>query len=130
MPDLDPFVSASEGSPRVEIERRKHVRYAAEAIPRIRFLIQPGFCFEHGLLKDVSVSGLCLIVDHALPVAAQLIVQLPGRRRGSSLSRLARVLRVEPDGDGRWLVGCQLSSLLSDEEISNLNLTGKKADRA
>jgi hypothetical protein len=37
-----------------------------------------------------------------------------------SLSRSARVLRVEPDGEGRWLVGCELSSLLSDEEITAL----------
>ena len=130
MPDPDPFVSGSDGSPPLEIERRKHVRYKLAALPRIRFMTQPGFCFDLGLLKDVSVSGLCLIVDHALPVAAQLIVQLPGRHRGSSLSRSVRVLRVEPDGDGRWLVGCQLSSLLTDEEISNLILTGKKADRA
>ena len=120
MPDPDPFVPAFDGSPQLEIERRKHVRYVVAALPRIRFMTQPGFCFDHGLLKDVSVSGFCLIVDHALPVAAQLIVQLPGSRRGRSLSRSSRVLRVEPDDDGRWLVGCQLSSLLSDEEISEL----------
>jgi hypothetical protein len=120
MPDLDPIVAVSDGSPHVEIERRKHIRYKVAALPRIRFLTQPGFCFDHGLLKDISASGLCLIVDHVLPVAAQLVVQLPGRRRGNSLSRSARVLRVESDSAGRWLVGCQLSSLLSDEEVRDL----------
>jgi hypothetical protein len=120
MPDPAPLVPAPDASPQAEIERRKFVRYALAAPPRTRFLAQPGFLFDAGLLRDVSVSGLCLILDHVLPVDARLIVQLPGRRRGSSLSRSARVLRVEPDGDGRWLVGCQLSSLLSDEEITAL----------
>ena len=75
---------------------------------------------SRGMLKDISVSGFCLILKHALPVDARLIVQLPGRRRGISLSRAARVLRVESDGESRWLVGCELSSLLSDEEITAL----------
>ena len=120
MPDAAPLVPASDASSQAEIERRKYVRYALAAPPRTRFLIQPGFRFYHGLLKDISVSGFCLILNHALPLDARLIVQLPGRRRGSSLSRSARVLRVKPDGDGRWLVGCQLSLLLSEEEIAEM----------
>jgi hypothetical protein len=120
MPDPDPFVSASDTSPQAEIERRKVVRYSPAAPPRIRFLAQPGFRFDHGLLKNVSVGGLCLILNHALPLDARLIVQLPSQRRGSSLSRSARVLHVEQDSDGRWLVGCQLTSVLSDEELAAL----------
>jgi hypothetical protein len=113
-------VEAAVSSSQEELERRKFVRYALATPPRIRLLVQPGFRFDEGMLKDISVSGFCLILKHALPVDARLIVQLPGRRRGMSLSRSARVLRVESHGEGRWLVGCELSSLLSDEEITAL----------
>jgi hypothetical protein len=120
MPTPASSAEAAVTSSQEEVERRRFVRYALAAPPLIRCLVQPGFRFDHGLLKDISVSGFCLILKHALPVDARLIVQLPGRRRGISLSRAARVLRVESDGEGRWLVGCELSSLLSDEEITAL----------
>src|SRR5919109_1380314 len=83
-------------------ERRRYVRYRLAPRPRTRYLAQPGFQFGEGLLHDVSAGGLCLLVAHALTVGARLIVQLPGRRHGSSMSRAARVLRVDPDGPGRW----------------------------
>jgi len=99
------------------IERRAFVRYCLIPPPPVRFLAQPGFEFREGLLRDVSTCGLCMVLDQPLPVTARLVVQLPSRRRGSSLSRPARVLRVEPDGQGRWIVGCQLSAPLSHEEM-------------
>jgi hypothetical protein len=117
MPTPASSVEADVTSSQEEVERRKFVRYTLATPPRIRLLVQPGFRFDDGMLTDISVSGFCLILRHALPVDARLIVQLPGRRRGISLSRSARVLRVEPHGEGRWLVGCELSSLLSDEDI-------------
>ena len=120
MPTPASSAEAAVTSSQEEVERRKFMRYALATPPRIRLLVQPGFRFDEGMLKDISVSGFCLILKHALPVDARLIVQLPGRRRGISISRSARVLRVEPDGEGRWLVGCELSSLLSDEEITAL----------
>jgi hypothetical protein len=99
------------------IERRAFVRYCLIRPPPVRFLAQPGFEFREGLLRDISTCGLCLLLDQPLQVAARLVVQLPSRRCGSSLSRAARVLRVEPDGQGRWIVGCQLSAPLSPEEM-------------
>src|SRR5262245_9993918 len=120
MPHPDPFELASDQSRQTEIERRKFVRYVLDTPAPTRFLAQPGFQMGKGLLKDVALSGFCLIVDQSLPVDARLVVRLPGHRRGSTLSRSARVLRVEPDGEGSWLVGCQLSWPLSDEEMSAL----------
>jgi hypothetical protein len=89
-------------------------------------LAQPGFQFREGILQDVSAAGLCLIVDQLLTVGSRLIVQLPGRRHGSSLSRAARVLRVESLGPDRWRVGCRLSGVLSPEELTALQ-TGATA---
>src|SRR5262249_37352938 len=96
-------------------ERRKYVRYRLAPHRRARYLAQTGFQFGDGLLHDVSAGGVCLLVDRALAVGARLIVQLPCRRHGS-MSRAARVLRVDPDGPGRWRVGCRLSISLSPED--------------
>ena len=128
MPNSDPFELASDQSLQSEIERRKFVRYVLDPPAPTRFLAQPGFQMGKGLLKDVSVSGFCLIVDQPLPVDARLVVRLPGHRRGTTLSRSARVLRVEPDGEGRWLVGCQLSGLLSNEEMAALRASCQLPD--
>jgi hypothetical protein len=94
-----------------------------------RSLAQPNCQFRNGILKDISARGLCLILDCALPVGQRLVVQIPGRRRGSSLSRLAQVLRVEPNGEGRWLVGCKMNCPLSNEEIRVLGRASKAPAR-
>jgi len=120
MPDIPATVPSSAPPQLLQIERRQCVRYALDPNPRTRFLAQPGFQFSEGLLKDASAGGFCLVLDRPLAVGARLVVQLPGRRRGSTLSRSARVLRVEMDGAGQWLVGCQLTVRLSDEELRAL----------
>ena len=73
--------------------------------------------FREGLLKDISTRGLCLILDDAPAVGKRHIVQLPGRQRGTSLCRVVQVKHVESDGAGRWLVGCEICTALSNEQI-------------
>ena len=112
-----PFsASTTELSP----ERRRSVRYYALTSPRTRFLVQPGFQFGEGRLQDISAAGFCLLLNHPLALKTRLVVQLPGRRPGSSLSRTALVVRVQEEKQGSWLLGCQLNSPLSPEELSRL----------
>jgi hypothetical protein len=73
--------------------------------------------FREGLLKDISPRGLCLILDEAVPVSKRLVVRLPGRKRGTSLCRVVQVKHVQPNGAGRWLVGCEMNSALSNEQL-------------
>jgi hypothetical protein len=76
--------------------------------------------FRDGLLKDISPRGLCLILDEALAVSKRIVVRLPGRWRGASLCRVVQVKHVEPDGAGRWLIGCEMSTALSNEQMRML----------
>jgi hypothetical protein len=112
----------------VKIERRATVRYYLLPNPPVRFLARPGFQFGTALLRDVSATGLCLALEQYLEAGTRLVVQLPGRRRGSSLSRTAVVLRVQALDDGRWLAGCQLNPRLSDHEMRELRLDGQAGE--
>jgi hypothetical protein len=110
-------------------ERRAFVRYRLATSPQVRLLAQPGFQFRRGFLRDVSVCGVCLEVNEELAVATRLVVQFPARRKGSSLSRAGRVLRLQPDGQGRWLVGCRLHLPLSPEEVTAIQECGRLTDQ-
>src|SRR5947209_7805930 len=101
-------------------ERRRSVRYYALTGPCTRFMAQPGFQFGEGRLKDISICGFCLVLNHPLALKTRLVIQLPGRHSGNSLSRTARVVRVQQEGQGSWALGCQLNSPLSPEELNAL----------
>ena len=117
MTNTGPSLDAPSAAPSPEAERRRFVRYCCAPYPRVRSLVQPEMQFREGLLKDVSTRGLCLILDDAPEVGKGLIVQLPGRQRGTSLGRLVQVKYVESDGAGRWLVGCEMRTALSNEQL-------------
>jgi len=117
MTNTAPSLDAPSVAPSPEAERRRFVRHCCAPYPRVRSLVQPEMQFREGLLKDVSTRGLCLILDDAPEVGKGLIVQLPGRQRGTSLGRLVQVKHVESDGAGRWLVGCEMRTALSNEQL-------------
>ena len=117
MSDTEPSLNVPDAAADATAERRRFVRYCCAPYPRVRSLTQPEMQFREGLLKDVSRRGLCLILDDAPAVATGLIVQLPDRQRGASLCRVVQVKHVESDGAGRWLVGCEMRTALSNEQI-------------
>jgi hypothetical protein len=117
MPNTAPSLDAPSAAPSPEAERRRFVRYCCAPYPRVRSLVQPEMQFREGLLKDVSTRGLCLILDDAPGVGKGLVVQLPGRQRGTSLCRVVQVKHVESDYAGRWLVGCEIRTALSNEQL-------------
>ena len=109
------FIGVAEGS------APRSVPAVLRGIQRTdRFLVQPGFQFGEGRLQDISAAGFCLLLNHPLALKTRLVIQLPGRRPGSSLSRTALVVRVKEEKPGSWLLGCQLNSPLSPEELSRL----------
>jgi hypothetical protein len=120
MPDSASLANVQSDAHHLRTERRRFVRYSLRPRPRTRWLVQPELRLHDGLLKDISVHGLCLILDHALPLGQQLVVQLRGQQRGGSLCRVAKVQRVEPDGAGQWLVGCELITPLTNEQMRSL----------
>jgi serine/threonine protein kinase len=71
-------------------------------------------------IEDVSRRGLALVLARRLERETVLTLELtvPGQKSPTSL--LACVKRVQAQGFGHWLIGCEFPELLSDEQMQAL----------
>lgn len=99
------------------VERRCCERYHYRRQPLVRYLVRPSFQSGRAFLRDLSRHGLALLVTRPLDAGTILFVQLRGSRRGVTHTQLARVVHVTEQSPGRWLVGCELTCPLSDEQL-------------
>jgi diguanylate cyclase (GGDEF)-like protein len=94
-------------------EGRATARVLCDRPARIWCEGQEGAPSEFAAVRDVSATGICLLLDRQHAAGALLIVESlsPDCR-----ALLARVVRVDPE-QRRWKHGCELSTLLSAEEL-------------
>ncbi len=102
---------------RPEAERRACSRYYFGPNPVVRFLVRPSFQCSRAILKDLSVEGIGLMLNRKLEPGTVLVVQLRGGRRGTSQTRLARVVQATPHDSGHWLIGCKLTWHMNTDEL-------------
>jgi hypothetical protein len=69
-------------------------------------------------IRNVSKTGIGLVVDRAWQSGTMLIVELPGEE--STKTVRARVVHSTPQMSGTYLVGCNFESALSDAEVQAL----------
>jgi hypothetical protein len=99
------------------MERRCCERYYYRRQPLVRYLVRPSFQSGRAFLRDLSRHGLALLVTRPLDPGTILFVQLRGSRRGVTHTQLARVVHITEQSECRWLVGCELTCPLSDEQL-------------
>jgi diguanylate cyclase (GGDEF)-like protein len=94
-------------------ERRATARVLCDRPARIQLEGRGEERSEFAAVRDISAAGIGLRLDRQFPLGALLIVEplSPGAR-----TLLARVLRTAPD-QGGWRHGCELSTVLSAEEL-------------
>ena len=71
-------------------------------------------------VRNVSTSGLCLVLNRRLERGAGLAIELPGTDSDSPSTLLVRVMNIRAEGAGAWILGCAFVSPLSDEELQAL----------
>jgi hypothetical protein len=71
-------------------------------------------------LRDVSRSGIGLILNCRPPVASTLVIKLQTPTQHLSRPMLLRVEHVTDQGDGTWVVGCSFVRKLREEELEAL----------
>jgi hypothetical protein len=81
-------------------------------------------------VRDVSSGGLCLLLKRRFERGAGLAIELPGSDPDSPSILLARVVHVEAESGGKWALGCQFISPLSDEELEALTRSVQKTPPA
>ena len=98
------------------VEQRGSPRLCPVLRPTVRLFVAPHYRPATAHLRDLSVTGVGLLVRQEVPEAAVLLVQL-GNGQGGTRTQLARVVRRRTLGAGCWLLGCQWLCLLGEAEL-------------
>jgi hypothetical protein len=109
-------------------ERRAHVRYSHALRTQCRPLGREGAASWTARVRDISRSGIALLMPREVRAGAVLVVALEGRGGRFARPILMRVVRVGPEGKGGWEVGCTFVTPLADDDLEALLLTRRPAD--
>ena len=107
-------VAAEFGEEYCGEDRRVVQRFPAPRKVTCRVATIEGTASWPAQLRDVSFLGVGLLVPEQVTVGTQLFIDLT---EAGGRSVMARVVHVTPNAGGGWVVGCALTSELSDEEL-------------
>jgi hypothetical protein len=71
-------------------------------------------------VRNVSAQGVALLISRRFELGTVLSVELEATRESPSRTLLARVVRLRPQADGKWEVGCTLVEKFSDQQARSL----------
>jgi hypothetical protein len=122
------FVEALTGSPLPELggaaahsgaERRVTVRYPSNALGRCSLIggVRDAWPVQ---IKDMSVTGIGLLVARRFEINTALLVEIGGPTGEQKESFMVRVERVQDANAGQWLLGCILFRRIDDSELASL----------
>lgn len=103
-----------------QVEHRASVRYSWGGKSPCKSLAGWRGDSWEAVVRDISQSGLGLLVSRRFEPGAILAVELPRTGEATPHLVLARVVRVSPHGEGHWLVGCRMVHPLSRDEVRTL----------
>ncbi|HUU84851.1 MAG TPA: HD domain-containing phosphohydrolase [Phycisphaerae bacterium] len=122
--------TARDATHRSGHERRRHTRYPCTLHVNVSFLrlgkpgpLRPG---EYARLRlvDISQGGAQLRTQWPLSLNDLLTLELPVKA-GQTVTKLARVVRVRSDDQGRWMAGL---CFLAEEVVTDSANSVKSAD--
>jgi hypothetical protein len=114
-------LSRSGASIPATAERRAWVRYYSS----LRTLCQASSAriedfWQLAKILDISVSGVSLYLNRPFEVDCTLVVD-PLHPKATTLpSIVARVVHVQPQDHGGWLMGCEFEHPLTEEQLQAL----------
>jgi hypothetical protein len=109
------------GLPKTATEnRRAAARWrSAPATPGVLFVPDDGTTLI-GWQTDLSAGGVGLVLSRPLEPDTPIELELAGPHQVCCLRVDARVVRVTPQRNGDWIVGCEFRRRLTDEELDTL----------
>ena len=103
------------------LERRGAERFRCNWYPSVQVLARAASLHMHrALVRDVSESGMGLILDRSFQKGTILAIQLRSREAGFSGILSATVQHTTVLEDGYCLLGCSLSRTLTGTEMNAL----------
>lgn len=105
-------------------ERRAAVRYPSEQ----DMTCQPATCFSKnevgttwlGTVRDISLTGIGFTTSREFAPGRILILELSDAAKGIALRLPARVVHATPKRKNRWMIGCEFTSPISEEQLQRL----------
>lgn len=72
------------------------------------------------LVHNISTNGIGLVLSRCYEPGTPLAIALHSPSQNFSCSLEARVIHVNPQPDGKWVVGCVFITRLTDAELQAL----------
>jgi hypothetical protein len=111
--------AASECAPkRPGVERRAAVRYPSNLTSSCHTLTSRREDSWTATVKDISRLGIGLRLGRRFEPGIILAVELPFE--GAPQLLLVRVMHTRSEGEGVWLIGCELVNPLTEDELKAL----------
>jgi c-di-GMP-binding flagellar brake protein YcgR len=111
----------AEGSPAEapgERDRRLWVRYGTDLHGKVQPAIPSGSSKISATIRDLSMGGANLLLDRPFKLGEMLSIEIPAD--GDDICTvLACVVRINPEKDERWSLGCAFSRELSSDDLSH-----------
>jgi hypothetical protein len=101
-------------------ERRAFVRYPCDLETSCHPLTSGSGPEWAGQISDLSRGGVGLILNRRFELKTLLAIELHGRTGQFARRVFGRVVHVKRREDGSWLMGCALTTELSDEDLDAL----------
>jgi hypothetical protein len=110
----------SSPPPNPKAERRASVRYRSSLKGSCQTLSAQRETSWEATVRDISPEGIGLLLERRFEPGAVLSIDVTDSRDEQSRLLLARVVHATARPEGGWLIGCELISPLSDEEVHAL----------
>ena len=117
---LDAASEVSECPP--ELERRADPRYSCREKVCCYSLTAERYERCSARIRDVSVGGVGLELNHGFEPGSLLIIEVQSAVRHLLLPLTALVIHSTMEAEGNWIVGCEFNRRLSPEELRSLLL--------
>jgi c-di-GMP-binding flagellar brake protein YcgR len=114
----------SSGPP--EEERRVRVRYPANLETTFEPVNGTEVKRLSGRVRNISASGINLVVPHHFEPGSMLSIDLPGAKGQSSYSVLACVVHTTATAEGEWTLGCTFSRDVGDDVLRQFGALRQK----
>jgi hypothetical protein len=116
-----PDECADAGAQKVQgAERRAWIRYPRRLLTMWQLFGSRQEESWNATLRDLSQTGLGLVVNRSFPPATVLTVRLQTGSRKYSRTMLVRVKHCAAQPSGEWHVGCSFVVKLKDDELAEL----------
>ncbi|HLJ93333.1 MAG TPA: PilZ domain-containing protein [Gemmataceae bacterium] len=116
------FVSQSACPSRAfpAVERRTHSRFPCGQAAFCRANQPRDYIFWTAQARDVSATGIRLVVGHRFEPGTMLAIELLSPHQNMAREVAARVIYATELGGNGWVIGCEFAIRLSPSELAAL----------